>query len=176
MSAVSCAIMCLFLHTYKKLWLDAWWLTNLNNHNLDCPLVAGIYPTYFLHYEHTGSTGRMFLLAGRKRKKWENRIFYIYLYSGIPISQWPGAPPAPTSCPPTPRTSPGRAAPPSLLSGDSGGGWAIYGRMFWRLTYLFMCDHVDLTIVVVLHYAMFLHLLITRPIHNQWRAAKTIQR
>ena len=44
-------------------------MTNLNNQNLDCPLVAGIYPTYFLHYEHTGSTGRMFLLAGRKRKK-----------------------------------------------------------------------------------------------------------
>ena len=41
----------------------------MTNLNIDCPLVAGIYPTYFLHYEHTGSTGRMFLLAGRKRKK-----------------------------------------------------------------------------------------------------------
>ena len=73
--------------THRQHLLDAWWLTNLNNQNLDCPLVAGIYPTYFLHYEHTGSTGRMFLLAGRKRKKWVNRTFYIYLYSGIPISR-----------------------------------------------------------------------------------------
>ena len=70
MSAISCAIMCLFLQsTHRKHLKKAGCLTNLNNQILDCPLVAGIYPTYFLHYEHTGSTGRMFLLAGRKRKK-----------------------------------------------------------------------------------------------------------
>ena len=72
MSAISCAIIsCAFfysLHTRIRMKRDVR-STNLNNQNLDCPLVAGIYPTYFLHYEHTGSTGRMFLLAGRKRKK-----------------------------------------------------------------------------------------------------------